>query len=155
MRGMWVNLANSWWDRAIEKASVGSELLTPGRGVSGLGGKPFRITAVDSRRIVVESGRSSVPLDRKCFDVLQNVFYATPGLWLRVASSHGEPFEGSADAVIREHTGSDLARANYICSILVHSQLVEYSMHGNQKGIRLPADGQPFTHREFIREGHS
>ena len=39
--------------------------------------------------------------------------------------------------LIREATGSELARGNYICSILEHCGLVRYSMRGNQKGIEL------------------
>lgn len=59
-----------------------------------------------------------------------------------MASSHGEPFEGSADALIRERTGSDLARGNYVCSILVHFGLLVYAMHGNQKGVQVsPGSG--------------
>jgi hypothetical protein len=139
----------TWWDRVAEGISPRLQLFTPGRGISGHGGKPFGIVTVDRQRIGIQSGRSLIPLGRECFDIIEKAFTSTSQLWLRVVSSHGEPLEGSADALIRAQTGSELARANYVCAILVYCGLVEYTMRGNRKGIQVPGGADSGTMKEM------
>lgn len=68
--------------------------------------------------------------------MIEEAFITNPSLWLRIAALHdNEPFENSVDKVVREATGSQLARGNYISSILEHCGLVRYAMRGNKKGI--------------------
>jgi hypothetical protein len=128
-----------WWNALINQINENDILYTPGRGLDGGNRrKNFLINHITKNKITIISGGSLVPLDRECFDIIENVFLQNPFLWLRTASLHEEPISGSADELIRVGTGSDLARGNYICAILQHCGLVRYSMRGNQKGIELP-----------------
>jgi hypothetical protein len=127
-----------WWDLILEKIDIGDKLYTPGRGLQGLRRKLFTILEIDSLKITIGSGMSEIPLEKKCFDVVENAFSINSLLWLRVAALHdSEPCENSVDKLVRDATGSQLARGNYICAILEHCGLVRYSMHGDKKGIEL------------------
>lgn len=129
----------AWWEIVLKKLDVGDELLTPGRGLQGSRRKPFKIVFKTPTIIRIASGNSIIPLERLCFDTVQKAFSENPLLWFRVAALHdNEPFENSVDKLVREATGSQLARGNYICSIIEHCGLVRYSMRGNKKGIELP-----------------
>jgi hypothetical protein len=125
-----------WWEVVLKNLDVGDILLTPGRGLQGSRRKPFKIVLKSPSTINIASGNSVVPLERLCFDAIQEAYSENPLLWLRGASLHdNEPFENSLDKLVREATGSQLARGNYICSILEHCGLVRYTMRGNKKGI--------------------
>lgn len=129
----------AWWELVLEKILVGDDLLTPGRGLQGSRRKPFKIESISPSTLHIGSGNSTIPLERLCFDTVEKAFSENPLLWLRVAALHdNEPFENSVDKLIRDATGSQLARANYICSLLEHCGIVRYSMRGNKKGIELP-----------------
>jgi hypothetical protein len=118
--------------------NVGSELFTPGRGYQAARKSPFKILLRDPNKIIIRSGKSKISLEKDCFDVVENAFSQNPVLWLRVASlRENEPFENSVDKLIREATGSQLARGNYICAMLECCGLVRYSMQRNKKGIEL------------------
>ena len=126
----------TWWELVLDKLNVGDKLFTPGRGPRGLQRKPFTIDLLDPLKIVLASGKSKIPLEKKCFDTIEKAFSQNPFLWVRVASLHdSEPFENSLDKLIRDETGSQLARGNYMCSILEHCGIVRYAMRGNKKGI--------------------
>jgi hypothetical protein len=126
----------AWWEIVLKKLDVRDELLTPGRGLRGSRRKPFKIIFKNPTIIRIASGKSTIPLERLCFDTVEKAFSEDPLLWLRVAALHdSEPFENSVDKLVRDATGSQLARGNYICSILEHCGLVRYSMRGNKKGI--------------------
>jgi hypothetical protein len=128
-----------WWDIICAKLNVGDILLTPGKGMSGSRQKPFEIVLKGIDKINILSGKFKIPLERACFDSLEEAFHTNPHLLLRVASKHAnEPFKDSADALIRNKTGSNLARGNYVCSILHNCGVVRYMMQGNQKCIALP-----------------
>ncbi len=128
----------AWWDLILEKIDIESKLYTPGKGLQGLRRKLFTILAIDSSKIIIGSGTSRIPLEKKCFDAVENAFSNNTLLWLRVAALHdNEPFENSVDKLVRDVTGSKLARGNYISSILEYYGLVRYSMRGNRKGIEL------------------
>ena len=125
-----------WRDLILEGIDIRDKFYTPGRGLQGLRRKPFTILEIDSSKIIIGSGTSKIPLEKKCFDAAENAFSNNTLLWLRVAAVHdNEPFENSVDKVVRGATGSQLARGNYICSILEHCGLVRYAMRGNKKGI--------------------
>jgi hypothetical protein len=139
-----------WWDLILKEINPGDVLYTPGRGLAGLRKKPFAVISKEASSLVIQSGSAKIRLERKCFDTLEEAFSANPFLWLRVASLHdSEPFEDSADKLIRERTGSQLARGNYVCSILEHCGIVRYSMNGNRKGIEL--SGQPRDQKRETR----
>ena len=126
----------AWWELVLEKIDVRDELFTPGRGPTGSRRKPFIIESIGPFDIIIASGKSEIRLEKECFDVIEEAFITNPLLWLRVAALHNnEPFENSADKLVREATGSQLARGNYICAILKHCGLVRYAMRGNKKGI--------------------
>lgn len=126
----------AWWKLVLDKLNVGDKFFTPGRGPRGLQRKLFTIDLLDPSKIILASGKSKIPLEKECFDTIEKAFFQNPPLWLRVASLHdNEPFENSVDKLIRDETGSQLARGNYICSILEHCGLVRYAMRGNKKGI--------------------
>jgi len=126
----------AWWDLILERVDVGDEIFTPGKGLQASRRKPFKIMSKSQSAIHIGSGKSMIPLERLCFDAVEKTFSENPLLWLRVASLHdNEPFENSLDKLVREATGSQLARGNYICSILEHCGLVRYTMRGNKKGI--------------------
>ena len=128
----------AWWELVLEKIDVREELFTPGRGLKGSHRKPFIIESIGPFDIIIASGKSEIHLEKECFDVIEEAFIANPSLWLRVAALHkSEPFEDSVDKIVREATGSQLARGNYICAILEHCGLVRYSMQGNKKGVEL------------------
>jgi len=128
----------SWWDEIQEKINSGDVLYTPGRGLQRIGKKPFRIISKDLFKLIITSGASKIPLEKQCFDKIEEAFSGNPLLWLRVASLHdSEALENSVDQLIREATGSQLARGNYQCAILEKCGLVYYSMQGNRKGIKL------------------
>ena len=129
----------AWWDLILEKIDIGDKFYTPGRGLRGLRRKPFIILEIDSSKIIIGSGKTKIPLEKRCFAAVENTFSNNSLLWLRVASLHdNEPFENSVDKVVREATASQLSRGNYICSILEHCGLMRYTMRGNKKGIELP-----------------
>jgi hypothetical protein len=129
-----------WWDVVYGTVTVGDSLFTPGRGLDGGNKrKPFRVIKKLIDRINVQSGAYLIPLDKACFDAIEEAFTDYPHLWLRVASIKEIPaLSGSADELIRKRTGSNLARGNYVCSILEYCGLVRYAMEGNRKGIVLP-----------------
>ena len=134
------NKTMKWWDVVWKGISVGEVLFTPGRGLQGGNKKkPFKVIKKLSDRIIVLSGAYSIPLTRDCFDVIEEAFADSPHLWLRVAAvKEIPPLPQSADELIRKRTCSNLARANYVCSILEHCGLVHYAMEGKRKGIVLP-----------------
>lgn len=126
----------SWWDEIIRRIRVGDEFHTPGRGLEGRNSSPFKIYSVSDNEIIVLSGRSIIPLEKVCFDILEEALNNQPELKLRVASVRAtEPLEGSADKLIRKATSSNLARANYVCAILEKYGFVTYVMDGNVKCI--------------------
>jgi len=128
----------AWWNLILAKVRVGNKLYTPGKGLQGLRRRTFIILEINSWKIIIGSGRAKIPLEKDCFDVVEKAFSENPLLWLRVAAVHdNEPFENSADKLVRDATGSQLARGNYICSILDRCGLVRYAMRGNKKGIEL------------------
>ena len=130
----------SWWDIVCKIVNVGDVLYTPGRGLDGGSKKKsFEILSKDQFRIIIRSGNTKVPLVKKCFDTIEGAFIGNKHLRLRVASSHdNEPFRDSADEIIRKTTNSQLARGNYVCSILEYCKLVKYAMIVNKKVIILP-----------------
>jgi hypothetical protein len=125
-----------WWESILVKTEIGGRFFTPGKGPEKLGKKPFAVISKDSERLIILSGKSAIPLEKHCFEVVEEAFSHNPLIWLRVASLRdNEPFENSVDKLVREATGSQLARGNYICSILEHCGLVRYAMRGKKKGI--------------------
>jgi len=128
----------SWWKIVTEKVSEGNILFTPGRGIKGLNKKPFQIIEKGADIIRILSGSSLIPLERKCFDTIGKAFHENAFLQLFVAALHEKPLEGSGDILIRNATGSQLARGNYVCSILEYCGLVHYKMKGRKKVIVLP-----------------
>lgn len=125
-----------WWESILDKIEIGEKLFTPGKGPEKLGEKPFTVISKDSERVIILSGKSAISLEKDCFEVVEEAFSHNPLLWLRVASLRdNEPFENSVDKLVREATGSQLARGNYISSILEDCGLVRYAMRGNKKGI--------------------
>lgn len=130
----------SWWDMVCKIINVGDVLYTPGRGIDGGSKKkPFKVLSKDQSKIIVVSGKTKVPLVKICFNAIEEALNSNKHLWLRVASSHdNKPFKDSADEVIRKATNSQLARGNYVCSILEYCVLVKYSMMVNKKVIKLP-----------------
>lgn len=129
-----------WWDVVYGTVTVGDSFLTPGRGLDGGNKrKPFKVIKKLIDRINVQSGAYLIPLDKACFDTIEEAFTDNPHLWLRVASIKEIPaLRGSADELIRKRTSSNLARGNYVCSILEYCGLVRYVMEGSRKGIVLP-----------------
>lgn len=128
-----------WWNKILNCLSEGDVLFTPGRGLMSAHRSTFLIIKINDSRILIKSGKSTLSLERKCFDAIEEAFKNDPNLWLRVASIRAnEPLENSADELIRTATGSSLARGNYVCSILEKCRLVRYAMRGNRKGIKLP-----------------
>lgn len=130
-----------WWNTIIDgNIKVGEELQTPGQGIdSGNRKKPFWIHSINTSKIVIISGKSFIPLENECFNVIEEAFANNRNLMLRCASVRdNEAFENSADLLIRQRTGSNLACANYVCSILEKSNLVKYIIKSNKKWIELP-----------------
>jgi hypothetical protein len=128
-----------WWEVILNRINIRDELFTPGRGTEGARKKPFTILSKDPERIIILSGKFPIPVEKDCFEIVEKAFSDNPLLWLRVAALHdNEPFENSVDKLVRDATGSQLARGNYISSILEHCGLVRYVMRGNRKGVELP-----------------
>ena len=130
----------AWWNIVFDKITQGQILQTPGRGLDG-GSKKKDFLIYEKRvdKINVISGATKVPLIPECFNSIEIFFQNHPGGYLRVAALHdNEAFENSADKLIREATGSQLARSNYVCSILVYCHLPSYAMQGNRKVVVLP-----------------
>lgn len=126
-----------WWNSVIASINREDVLQTPGT-VNGARRKTFRILFKDTSLIRIDSG-TPIPLEKPCFDVIEAAFNQNATLWLRIASvQDNEPLPNSADKLIREATGSNLARGNYVCAILEHCGLVKYSRQGNWKVIVLP-----------------
>lgn len=129
----------TWWNIIHNRVHLGNTLHTPGRGIPSVNSRPFKIFSKDSAKIVISSGSGLIRLEKSCFDTIARAFNNKPSLWLRIASLHENvPFQDSADEIIRSVTGSNLARGNYVCSILEHCKLVKFAMKGNRKVIVLP-----------------
>lgn len=128
----------SWWEQVYESIDVGDELQTPGRGQEGNRSRPFAVLKKIQDRIIVLSGKARIPLDRPCFEVIEEILTLNPHRQLRVAALHdNQAFDNSADLLIRQRTESNLARSNYVCSMLNSIGLVRYVMVGNKKYIEL------------------
>lgn len=128
----------SWWNSIFAIINEGDVLQTPGT-VNGARRKNFTVLFKEALVIKIGSGSSIINIQRECFDAVETAFNQNPALWLRVASlKDNEPLPDSADRLIREATGSSLARGNYVCAILEHCGLVSYSRRGNWKVIVLP-----------------
>lgn len=128
-----------WWAKILQEIKAGDNLFTPGAGIKG-GSRQriFTINSVNSSVIEISSGNACIKLERACFEVIEEAFNDNSRLWLRCASiRNNEALDGSADKLIRDRTDSQLARGNYVCSILEKSGVVKYSMRGNKKGIEL------------------
>lgn len=128
----------SFWDEIISQIKVSQIFFTPGRGMEGRNRRPFEVKEIGKDIIIIKSGNSYLPLEKLCFDAVEEFFRNNPDSKLRVASLRSnEPLEGSADKIIREKTGSNLARGNYVCAILEKFGLVKYVMDGNIKYIKI------------------
>jgi len=129
-----------WWDVISKTIHVGDILFTPGKGLEGgKKKKPFKVISMEQSGVVIQSGGSSIHIETECFNAIEKAFQDNPEAQLRIASLHGnEAFKNSADAIIRTATGSNLARGNYVCSMLEYCKLVKYSMQVNKKVIVLP-----------------
>lgn len=126
----------SWWQKINETIEVGDELFTPGRGMEGNRRSPFWIIAKNEDGIVIKSGKSFVTIERDCFVAIERALKGQRFSQLRVASLRdNEALENSADQLVREETGSNLSRGNYVCAILEKTGLVRYTMIGNRKFI--------------------
>lgn len=125
-----------WWNSIFAGVNRGDVLLTPGT-VNGARRRNFSILSKSASEIRIDTG-SPIKLDKPCFDAIETAFDHNPALWLRVASLHDKPLPDSADKLIREATGSQVARGNYVCAILERCGLVTYSRKGNWKVIVLP-----------------
>jgi len=127
-----------WWNEVLSQVNTGEILYTPGRGIPPSNQKPFTIITQEPTSISILSGKSVIPLERECFDVIEKAFNKNSNLCLRVASvRETEPLENSVDELIRNATESQLSRGNYISSILEYCGIVRYTMLGNQKHIEL------------------
>jgi len=125
-----------WWDSVCECINQGDVLRTPGT-IHGARRKNFTILSKDAAVIRIDSG-SPIKIQRECFDAIETVFNRNPSLWLRVASvKDNEPLPNSADKLIRNATGSNLARGHYVCAMLEHCGFVKYSRRCNWKVIVL------------------
>jgi hypothetical protein len=130
----------SWWEKVYESINVGDEFQTPGRGEEGNRSRPFVVLKKTRDRIIILSGNAKIPLDRPCFEVIEETLTLNPYQSLRAAALHdNQAIERSADRLIRIRTGSNLGRSNYVCSILESIGLVRYVMVGNKKCIKLVA----------------
>ncbi len=126
----------TWWHSISASLSVGTTLQTPGRGIPATRQGRFTIQSVGTIELVIISGSGQISIEKTCFDIIEKEFYANPHLSLRVASLHDNtPFPDSVDKLIRGATGSNLARGNYVSSILEYCGLVKYSLKGKQKVI--------------------
>lgn len=133
----------SWWSKISSIIAAGSTLKTPGRGIPPTRQGTFSVNNVNSAELIIESGQGQIILEKKCFEIVERTFTANPAARLRVASLHDNvPFSDSVDKLIRDATGSNLARGNYVSAILVHCNLVKYAMNGRQKVIVLPRERQ-------------
>jgi hypothetical protein len=129
----------SWWDIVLGKVNVGNVLNTPGKGMEALNARIFTIGQKNSTIMYVRSGKSTIPLEKKRFDTIEEAFQQNPKLYLFVAALRDVPaLPGSADELIRKAMGSELATGNYVCSMLEHCGLVKYEMRGTKKVIVLP-----------------
>ena len=128
----------SWWDVVSRKLKRGDILFTPGKGKEELGRKPFDILSITSSSLKIHSGDYPISLGRECFDAIEAEYNKNPFASLRVAAiKENDPLDGSADKLIREATGSNMARGNYVCAILKHCGVVRYEMQGRRKCIVL------------------
>lgn len=127
-----------WWPSIISKLSAGLTLLTPGRGMPPTGQGTFTIYAINPTEIIIKSGQGQIILEKLCFDTVEQTFIADHAIRLRVASLHeNSPLPDSVDKIVRDATGWNLARGNYISSILAYCNLANYAMNGRQKVIIL------------------
>jgi hypothetical protein len=128
----------AWWVSITSMLSVGLSLRTPGRGMPPTRQGTFTIHSISPTEMIIESGQGQIILEKACFDIVEQAFIAKPTIRLRVASLHDNlPLPDSVDKLIRDATGSNLARGNYVSSILAYCNLVKYEMNGRQKVIVL------------------
>jgi len=129
----------SWWEQVYECIDVGNKFRTPGCGQEGNRSRPFVVLDKIQDRIIVLSGKARIPLDRPCFEVIEETLTLNPHRQLRTAPLYdNQAIEvGGVDELIRIRTGSNLARSHYVSSILVSIGLVRYVMVGNKKCIEL------------------
>jgi hypothetical protein len=128
----------AWWSLINSTLSAGQVLRTPGRGIPPTRQGTFKIYAINAAEIIIESGQGQIILEKVCFDIVEQAFISNPAIRLRVASLHDNlPLPGSVDKLIRDATGSNLARGNYVSSILAYCNIVKYAMNGRQKVVVL------------------
>ena len=126
----------AWRDVVLNNVNVGDTFRTPGRGLKGDRAKDFKVIYKESDRLFILSGKSCLPLERACFEAIENAFNNQPHSRWRVSSLRdNEPYKNSADKLIREVTNSNLARGNYVCAMLESLGLVKYEMDGYRKCI--------------------
>ena len=128
----------SWWTTVSGMVNVGDSFNTPGRGLSGFHSSPFDVIAKNNNELLIKSGKSAISLTKECFDVVEDFFKNNPGEKLRVASVHSTPaLSSSVDELVRNETGSNLSRGNYVAAILEKCSLVIYKMEKRRKYINL------------------
>ena len=130
----------TWWEIVCEKVNPEDVFYTPGSGKDGgKKQKPFFIISKDASKISILSGHSPIPLTKECFNIVEEALMSKKYLWLRIAAiREKDALENSADKLIKQGTGSYLARANYVCALLEHYKLVKYAMKVRKKVIELP-----------------
>lgn len=128
----------AWWETVYENIHVGHEFQTPGKGIEGTGAKLFKVIYKEPDLIIILTGGACLPLERSCIEAIEDAFRRNPQSTWRISSLHDkDPYPDSADRLIRERTGANLARGNYVCSILKSIGLVRYVMVGNKKNMEL------------------
>ena len=115
---------------------AGQVLLTPGRGLPARNQKPFTIAKVDDSRIVFEF--PSGPIFVRYSDIDHAIReMRQAGGRVRIGAAQGWADRGTFQRFLQDAKGNRLRTANYVAPVLVECGIVEYTMEGIAKGVRL------------------
>lgn len=114
----------------------GQVLLTPGRGDPATGQHPFTIGAVEDARIVFDF--PSGPINVR-FNEIEYAISETrkAGGRVLIGANQGWAKLGTFQRFLQDAKGNQLRTANYVAPVLEECGVLEYTMEGQAKGVRL------------------
>ena len=115
---------------------AGQVLWTPGRGDPPEDQRPFTIRAVADDRVIFEfpSGPINVKFDEIDYAISET---RKAGGRVRIGADQRWAEPGTFQRFLQDAKGTQLRTANYVVPVLEECRVLEYTMEGHEKGVRL------------------